>query len=1262
MNRPSRKNLLYILLGAFLLALVLSVGLFVRLQSTYAVKKTVSVLSDGRYRLDAKKIRVDPLHMVVRATGLDIAPVYPDSANNNFYLHADTLSLKLSHVFQLIFRRKLSVDHFRMVNPSLVMKVDEKDTTRKKELIPLHIQVARIQDVFFKVLESLQVHSFSLVNGNGTYYPDFNGSGGKYYLNHIHLDITDLNLVKKISEWDHDNKVGIHFELRNPEIIYPDSTIAIDLGRLLWDSKNHKFEMTGLGFHKRLGEGKDSSGFRLEGIEIDSLNWNSLLTRGSVELGALKAAKGYFSADNFSLKKNKDSITVKPQGKLLDVIGPILVKQLSIYEMEFVGNTRNPRGRETLQIKGDQLLVKNLLVDKNLPQRVALDELQLKVKAFLESDSSRNFQSGFNELSITGNDLTLKDYFLHSTEPGRYGKNKLAVRSLSLAGINIEDLVAGKLNARELVLTDPTVYLVLPRDKKKKKAFRWEAFQRKLSEKMDIGRLRIENANMYVHREGQKEPFVSTEHFSAIISTHHAINSRRLEDIFDGNNSFHLPQLAIRTPGIQIDCQNARYDHKSFFAEKAKGQSRDGSLRFSVNQLGARDINTRALVNGDDSTLLRLLDIGSGELYLKLRSRQKKGDSTSVKRADIVRTIHAGRLQINIEGEGIGVRTTTDSLQVTRLLQGKDRWHWDSLRLTGNQLQLGIGGITATTGRYMVSNHEETSIEQAQVSIDRPGVKASLRVPSTHLQFTIHNSKDILPGLHQVVINNPVIEAVLLARTGTEANAKKKKKPVDLPTIQLIEPQIHLSRETDTETKELASVNGGSIKVHRLHIAPEQVSTQGLDIDLRELFSVQEKFKLVLPSVTMSTGPLQLTPHQPVITQLEKLEINGGSFDIDDGQKNISLHDISGALNKSFRLNTSKDSLKRMLTSLPHLQLAMGKLYYRKADRTVVAGGLTVDAGQKQIRFDSLQWTSSLSRDSFFRAAGVQKDFIQLHTGAGEINNYEMIPLVIDTAWKIGQLTLRDMRLLVERDKRFPADTVSYRPLLAGALAKIPLMVNADRIVLDNAHIRYNEISDKTGHEGSIWFSDLNANIRYARNYDIGATDSLRITAHTRLMDKGDLRFSFSESYTDSLKGFYLFTRMGPLPFSALSPLLTPLFGVQVERGVIDTLNLRVKGNDYLAYGKMDMKYRQLKMGLYRESRKRKFLSWAANAFLRDKNNKTGLVFRERVRNKSTFNYWGKIAASGLLTTMGVKGNKKVEKKYRREMKTLRLPASLLED
>lgn len=1264
MTRPWWKRWVFILIGGLFLALILSMGLFVRLQSVAAVKQLVERLSNGKYVFNAKTIRVDPLHMIVRARGLHIQPLHPGETNNEFELRADSLSLKLTHVLKLIFLKQLNVDNFTVVNPSLTMKVYDKDSThRKKEPVPLHIQVSRMQEVFFNVLQSLQVRHFKLQNGAVVYYPDYKETHSRYFLNHINLNIDDLNLVRRISEWDKENRVAIRFELKKPVIAYPDSSIVVNLDGLIWDSKARKFDLSGLGFHKRIGDEEDSSGFRLDGIELDSLNWNKLLTEGSVELGELKAAKGYFSSNDIRLKRNNDSTQVKPEGNLLDVIGPILIKKLSIYQIEFTGNTHTKRGKESLQINGEQFMVKNLIIDKKLPHKIELEELQLKVKAFLESDSNRTFQAGFNELSINKNNLTLKDYFLHSLKPSKFGQNKIDVKELSLVELSIEDLLDGKLKAKELVLIDPTVRLLLAKGKAKKSDFSWQKVQQQINKKMDIGQMRINNAKVYVNQEGRKAPFISTDSFYAIISSKSLLRSETLDEMFASENSISMPRLAIRLPNMWIDCRNARYENQSFHADAAQGRSSNGDLRFNIKKFSARDINTAGILTGKDSTWLRLLDIGSGELYLKLPDKKKQPDSSRRKplRSDLVRTIHAGKLQINIEGNGLSFRTVTDSLSLERLIQNKDFWSWDNLMLAGEKLSFSKNDLKGNTGKYKISNVGKSHINNSQWELDNEHINALLKIPVLQLETNIRNSRDIIPALEKISLREPTIELIIREGVEEKASTKKTAKPLDIPVFELFDPIIHISKENDLGREKIASVDGGRITVNKLHLNGKIVSTNGLDIDLRKIVSHQERFDLQLPSFKVVTGPIDIKPKTPLITQIEKLHLQGGRFELHDSRKTVSFISINAMLEKSFRLNTHKDSLKRLLSSLPNLQLSTGKLLYQKADRTVSVDGLTVESAIKQIRFDSLQWTSNITRDSFFRASGVQKDFMQLRTGAGKITGYEMIPLLVDTAWKISQLQLKGLDLLVERDKRFPTDSVKYRPLLAGMLVNIPLLINAERIDLENAHVRYNEISEKKGKEGSIWFSDLNATIRDVRNYNIGNTDSLRLTARTKLMGKGDLRMSFSESYADSLKGFYMLVRMGKMPFNALEPLLFPLFNLRINKGNVDSLNLRVKANDYLAFGKMEMDYSHLKLSLLKEDgKKRKFLSWLGNTVLRNNNSKTGRIFRERIRNKSTFNYWGKIALSGLLTNLGVQRNKKMEKKYKKEMSTLNLPPSLL--
>ncbi len=1271
MSSARRKRWIIIVASALFLGLLLSLGLFIRLRSVSAVKQLVTTLSNGQYSFDARGIRVDPFTFQVTGRNFKLYPLHPGEGNNEFELHADSLSLKLSHIFRLIFLKKLSVRNFNLVNPSLTMKVYEKDSTRQNQvhekMAPLHVQVARMQDIFFQVLSSLQVQQFSLKNGQIAFYPDYSDSRNHYYLNHIFLEIKDLRLMKRISEWDNENRVGIRFILDHPTIRYPDSTVAINLDGLYWDSREKKFDMSGLGFHKQIKDSEnDSSGFRLEGIELDSLNWNRLLTEGRVELGELKAAKGYFSSNEIRLKRNRDSTQLKPANNLLDIIGPILVKKLSIFEIEFTGNTHTKRGKEVLQINGEQLLVKDLRIDKSLPNKVELQELQLKVKAVLESDSTHDFQSGFGELNIANNNLVLKDYFLRSSRASSTGKNRINVKELALMDLSIGELVNGRLKARELVLTDPEAQLLLPKGKGKKSDFSWERIRRKYAGKMDIGWVRINNARVHVSQEGAKNPLISTDSFYAVIGSKTILRSRTIEEIFAVENSLSMPHLAIRLPNLMVDCRNARYENQSVYADLATGRSRDGNIRFTLKNISATDLNTAGILQQKDSTWIRILNIGSGDVFIRLPGKKKKADSSRsrIMQSDLIRTIHSGPLRLHLQGNGIDLRTTLDTLALEKLQQQENGWAWDSLLVGGRQLSLAKEGLNGKTGSFLFSNYGETVINQGQWEIKNDRLNASVTVPRLKVETGIHHSAEVISSLKNIDLEKPTIH--LLLRKSSSAAAEGgagAKTPLDLPRIQLLDPVIRIEKEDSAGVKQLAAAEGGRVRINTLHLEGKTVSTKGIDIDLRRISTFQPHFDLQVPFLQVATGPIRMQPGKPFSTQLEKLQLESGQLHINDGKKNIAIGETDLKLARSFRINTSPDSLKRLLSSLPHLQLSAATFLYEKRDRRFLASGLQVESANKEIRFDSLQWTSSLPRDSFFRQAVFQKDFIQMHTGKGSIRGYEMIPLAADTAWRIREMQLDRLRMLVERDKRFPPDSVPYRPLLTGSLESIPLPVAIDRIDLSNSEIRYNEIAEKNGREGTIFFNDLTATVRDARNYDISETDSLRISARTKLMGQGDLRLSFSESYTDSLKGFFMLVRMGKMPFDALSPLLQPMFNIKIERGQMDSLSLRVKANDYLAYGKMDMNYHHLKVFLLKEDgRKKAFLSRVLNTLVRTNNTRSGMVFRERMRNKSTFNYWGKIALSGLLTNMGVQKNKKAEKKYRREMLHLNLPSSLLEE
>jgi hypothetical protein len=163
--------------------------------------------------------------------------------------------------------------------------------------------------------------------------------------------------------------------------------------------------------------------------------------------------------------------------------------------------------------------------------------------------------------------------------------------------------------------------------------------------------------------------------------------------------------------------------------------------------------------------------------------------------------------------------------------------------------------------------------------------------------------------------------------------------------------------------------------------------------------------------------------------------------------------------------------------------------------------------------------------------------------------------------------------------------------------------------------------------------------------------------------DSVRLRVHVDQSYADTLSAFYMSVRVAPFNLTALNPMLGPLASAQVTSGYLDTLQMRVIAREYIAHGKMKLYYRDLKVNILdKENQQRKTLvtrlmNFAANLLIDRKNaQKTGTVFKERIRERGFLNYWIGITLNGALTNTGIRKNTKVEKKYRKTLKKDHVP------
>ncbi|MGQ0739164.1 MAG: hypothetical protein ACT4OJ_08915, partial [Bacteroidota bacterium] len=323
------------------------------------------------------------------------------------------------------------------------------------------------------------------------------------------------------------------------------------------------------------------------------------------------------------------------------------------------------------------------------------------------------------------------------------------------------------------------------------------------------------------------------------------------------------------------------------------------------------------------------------------------------------------------------------------------------------------------------------------------------------------------------------------------------------------------------------------------------------------------------------------------------------------------------------------------------------------------------DRNSNSFSLDSFSFRPVLEKDSFLISKQYQTDYIRAGTGAVRIAPVDLDALIRDSTLNIKKVLVNDAYFTDYKDKSLPFNPGIIKPLPVSMIKKIPVKLAIDSIQLSNAGVEYTEVNEKNKLAGTIPVARMSVQLFNLKNYNLKDEDSFTIRAVGYLMDSVWTRLRVKESYTDSLGGFLMTLRMKPGDLTVLNSALVPLVSIKLISGkLLDTLEMRAIGREYLALGEMKMFYEDLKIQLLKNGQeiKRPFMtklvSFLANTFVIKTNNKLqkGNVFFIRRRDRSAINYLIRIAMSGMASSVGAKSNKKMMRQYRKELDKRGLP------
>lgn len=254
---------------------------------------------------------------------------------------------------------------------------------------------------------------------------------------------------------------------------------------------------------------------------------------------------------------------------------------------------------------------------------------------------------------------------------------------------------------------------------------------------------------------------------------------------------------------------------------------------------------------------------------------------------------------------------------------------------------------------------------------------------------------------------------------------------------------------------------------------------------------------------------------------------------------------------------------------------------------------------------------------------------------AGSSKDFRIIGLVVDSLiqkQKIIADTLFVNRPMfdVKRDRRLPDPEPTEKPFSLGELLS-GKGLEAGVINLRDGIIRYTEVSEKSGEEGTIAFHRVDADIRQEQE-----GKGYAFTANAYLYDKAPVHVNYQ--YLDS-SSFKIAARIGPLDLTTMNQVLTPLQGMELKSGNLEEFQFEAIATRDSASGNALMTYSDLHMALLKRADEpdkknlgNEIITFLANGMLRHKRYKASSpVLETRIREKSMFNYWKRIAANGAI-------------------------------
>ncbi|MET0636376.1 MAG: hypothetical protein ABWZ25_10145 [Chitinophagaceae bacterium] len=1233
------------------------------------IENLVNSQSNGRLELKVQKFKFNWFSRKFELRKVSFTSTDSTGSPNSYQLDVERIRIQVKALWPLITEKKFLIDSLQVITPVItITRLRSLKDSTSDNTVSLPQEMGRVYRSIQDALSVLQVDRFTIDNGTFSLVNNMRPEDHPIRISRIYFKLDNLSVDSSADRSQQKILFSDNVSLNTSyqDILFPDGRHKLSFRNFRVNVKNKLAEFDSCTISATRGDSSNNN-FQIffDKLLMTNIDFDTLYHSEVIKADSVYCINPRFKLD-IDLQKRQGPLKPPKVDELIQqMTGDMQLAFVIVQNGSFDINTVRDGRPSSFTSDHNNFDLQGFRINHNANQPVMIDRFSMAIRNYENFLRDSTYSIRFDSILINNNRIKLGN-FAYQEFKNRKVINSVMVPQFELHGLSWDALISDQqLMADRVNLYSPVInYTILPNKSKPVQ----DVFQT-LAEVGNIIRLReLHIRNGKINLEFKNNTRLNLENAYLSVKAETLVNSTKISTIQRSVNELYFRYGTFTSGALVARLSDAR------FSKGGQGLTAD-----HVHVANGRDL------------MINAMNVGIRQVLIDEKNKQNHVSGISWASAEInidgqsgggpARTTDFDLSSVNVNNTTLSVKDSIKTITVflqtamadeIRTADGKLSFI-NGIQTTGKNLQFSKTNQLLTVPVFRIIDMKPSTLGGLAFTNFSNGDSVNINAP---LVMLVPDFNSFLRGTIRssaVVIDKPTLRIFQLFKESS-GEEPASLPVIDLDSVTLIDPVVDFNKQGGKgfSTLKWTGNNGNnSIALKKLKTfqgADNYVSLDELNISADQFIYSDARGKTfnagkghinaTVKNIAIHRNEMEAWDWEGTVKELTAVNFNLDSFGKKRGLldlKNARLNDISissgnllnlrelAAQNTEFRITGLTGSFDDSLAHYDWLNLA-----YDKRSRI--------------LSVDTFNFHPIATNEQFRKRLVYQSDYITIKTGPVSIGPFDIERYIRDTVLDMGVASIKNGYMFASRDKRIPRKPGVITPLPTNMIKNLPVRLVVDSVILENAAVDYQETNDKNGLTGDVSVTNLNGVVSHMINYGLTPADSLVIHASAFVANALPTNLDVHASYLDTFGGFVMTLQIGKSDLTKLNPVLRPLASAELRSGIIDTLSMDVMGREYYAFGNMTMYYHGLKIRVVRDGTQKKtfftsILSFLVNAIIRNENDsRKSVVYFKRLRDRSAINYLVKTTMDGVITSIGLKRNRKQIKEYKKEAKKMGIP------